>query len=214
MYDLNNFCNIIAMLRREKGWSQVKLAEMIGISPQSISKWECGIGFPDVTLFPVLAETLSVPIGFLFGEENKKEDTIMEKNQILTEYREEFEVCQNIKVSLGNLCRVEVIDGEMEKALVRAVGDPTFMRYFSVEKEPERLYISIKNPTGSAFLWQPYDREGYEGENLVQIFTGLTYEDSMITATNYLNLRATSRTNSNGNHEVEVTVMPDENKSE
>lgn len=144
MYDLNNFCNIISMLRREKGWSQAKLAEMIGISPQSISKWECGIGFPDVTLFPVLAETLSVPIGVLFGEESKKEDTIMEKNQTLTEYREEFEVCQNIKVSLGNLCRVEFIDGEREKAVVQAVGDPTFMRYFSVERESDKLLVDIK----------------------------------------------------------------------
>ena len=204
MYDLNNFCNIISMLRREKGWSQAKLAEMIGISPQSISKWECGIGFPDVTLFPILAETFSVPIGVLFGEESKKEGTIMEKNQTLTEYREEFEVCQNIKVSLGNLCRVEFIDGEREKALVCAAGDPTFMRYFSVERESDILLIDIKNPTGSAVHWKPYDREDYTGENFVQIFTGCV--DADVLSHNYLDLCAITHENADGNHEV--TVVP------
>lgn len=209
MYDLNSFCNVIAMLRREKGWSQAAFAEKLGISPQSVSKWECGIGFPDVTMFPVIAETLSVPIGVLFGEKTKEEDRDMEKTKAMMEYREEFEVCHETKVALGNLCRVEVIDGEREKVLVRAVGDPTFMRYFSVEREHDRLYVSIKNPTGSSFVWKPYDREGYTGENFVQIFTGC--EDSDCLVTNYLNLCATTYyPNENGNYEVVVTVAPDE----
>ena len=45
MYDLNNFCNIIASLRRQKGWTQAVFADKLGISPQSISKWECGSDF-------------------------------------------------------------------------------------------------------------------------------------------------------------------------
>ena len=68
MYRLDQFCNIIFNLRKEKGWTQTALADKLGIAPQSISKWECGIGYPDVTLFPVIAELFSVPIGVLFGE--------------------------------------------------------------------------------------------------------------------------------------------------
>ncbi|MFR1518874.1 MAG: helix-turn-helix domain-containing protein [Clostridia bacterium] len=56
VYRLNEFCNIIAFLRKEKSMTQTALAEKLGISPQSVSKWECGIGYPDVTLFPVIAE--------------------------------------------------------------------------------------------------------------------------------------------------------------
>lgn len=56
MYNINNFCNIIADLRKERGWTQNMLAEKLDISPQSISKWECGVGLPDVTMFPVIAE--------------------------------------------------------------------------------------------------------------------------------------------------------------
>ena len=56
MYHLNQFCNIITTLRRKRGWTQTMLADMIGIAPQSVSKWECGVGYPDVTLFPVIAD--------------------------------------------------------------------------------------------------------------------------------------------------------------
>lgn len=42
MYQLNRFCNIIFELRIEQGWTQTALADKLGISPQSISKWECG----------------------------------------------------------------------------------------------------------------------------------------------------------------------------
>lgn len=209
MYDLNNFCNIITLLRREKGWSQAKFADIIGISPQSVSKWECGIGFPDVTLFPVIAEVLSVPIGVLFGEKNETEENMtMKSNQIAAEYLAEFDVCKEIKVSLGNICRVEIIDGEREKALVRAVGDPAFMRYFSVERESDTLFVDIKNPTGSAFFWKPYNREGYAGENFVQIFSGLA--DSNAKVVNYLDLCAATQDNTSGNYEVTVTTVSDE----
>lgn len=42
MYNLNQFCNIIASLRKKKGWTQTVFAGKLGISPQSISKWERG----------------------------------------------------------------------------------------------------------------------------------------------------------------------------
>ena len=82
MYDLRNYCNIIAELRRKMGWSQAVLAEKLGISPQAISKWECGVGLPDVTLFPVIAETLRVPIGVLFGEKAKRRHQLCKKQGV------------------------------------------------------------------------------------------------------------------------------------
>ncbi len=68
MYKLENFCTTLFRLRKERGWTQTELAARIGIAPQSVSKWECAIGYPDVTLFPVIAQLFSVPIGVLFGD--------------------------------------------------------------------------------------------------------------------------------------------------
>lgn len=58
----------IAMLRKNKGLTQEKLAEIIGISAQSVSKWENDISMPDITLLPVLADIFSVSIDSLFGK--------------------------------------------------------------------------------------------------------------------------------------------------
>ena len=38
----------IAGLRRREGWSQEELAERLGVSRQSVSKWESGAAQPDV----------------------------------------------------------------------------------------------------------------------------------------------------------------------
>lgn len=196
MYNLNNFCNIIASLRKEKGWTQTTLAEKIGISPQSVSKWECGIGFPDVILFPVIAEVLTVPIGVLFGERSK-EDKSMKRNN---EYKKEFTACQTITVYLGNECRVEYVESDNGVCKVEAQGDPVFLRYFDVEQEGANLLVQIKNPSGSAIRWESYDREGYTGENLVRIYIGC--DGVNINSINYLDLNALSHINEQGHDEV------------
>lgn len=58
----------IAALRKNKGITQEKLAETIGISPQSVSKWENDISMPDISLLPVLADIFSVSIDALLGK--------------------------------------------------------------------------------------------------------------------------------------------------
>jgi len=201
MYDLNAFCNIIASLRKAKGWTQSCLAEKLGVSPQSVSKWECGIGYPDVTMFPVIAETLSVPIGVLFGD---LYDGIPEgMNNTDGKISRQVPVCKNILVYLGNICRIEVIEGKHTTAKVVAEGDPVFLRYFDVEAERDTLSVNIKNPCGSLTTWESYDRDGYTKENLVKIYTGLPKESGAnFCSLNFLDLEAVSRENKKGNHEV------------
>jgi len=205
MYNLNSFCNIIAALRRKEGWSQATFAEKLGISPQSISKWECGIGFPDVTFFPVIAEIFDVPIGVLFGEKQKTEGFAMDSFSNETEYSKEFKPCTYIRAFVGNVCRIEFIDGDRDKALVRAVGDPTFIEFFSAEIDDGLLMIEVMNPNSSDLKWLPYERKGYKSENLVQVFTGRKVSD--VEVTNYLDLDCVSGFNAAGNYESTVTSV-------
>ena len=192
MYHLNQFCNIITALRKERGWTQTNLADRIGIAPQSVSKWECGVGYPDVTLFPVIADLFGVPIGVLFGEEidSEKENKAMNdpivSNPHVPGKTCVFEPLKYIDFSVNNCCRIRVIDGAREQARVIARGDPTFLEYFLIEKDEDRLRITVKNPSGSAFHWTPYDRGGYEEENTVTVSTGV--EESNCFAENFLDL--------------------------
>lgn len=48
---------LISQLRTEKGLTQRQVAEQLNISNKTVSKWECGLGCPDVTLW----ENLSNP---------------------------------------------------------------------------------------------------------------------------------------------------------
>ena len=58
--DLSKTGKFIAERRKEKGLTQVKLAEKLNVSEKTISKWECGNGFPDTTLILPLCEILEI----------------------------------------------------------------------------------------------------------------------------------------------------------
>jgi Predicted transcriptional regulators len=53
--------------RREKGNTQQELADHLGISIQAVSKWECGDGYPDITLIPAIALYYKVTSDELLG---------------------------------------------------------------------------------------------------------------------------------------------------
>lgn len=52
----------IAELRKEKGLKQETVAEKLAVSPQAVSKWENDQTCPDISLLPLLAETLGVTV--------------------------------------------------------------------------------------------------------------------------------------------------------
>ena len=56
----------IAQLRREHGLTQEALGDTIGVSAQTVSKWENNQNAPDISLLPVLAEVLGTSIDGLF----------------------------------------------------------------------------------------------------------------------------------------------------
>lgn len=57
----------IAQLRKDKGIGQQELADVLGVSFQSVSKWETGITMPDITLLPSIAEYFDVSVDELLG---------------------------------------------------------------------------------------------------------------------------------------------------
>lgn len=62
-------CENIRRLRKEKNYTQETLANMLSITPQSVSKWERGEGYPDITMLPSIASCLGVSIDVLLGND-------------------------------------------------------------------------------------------------------------------------------------------------
>ena len=53
---------VIKELRDKNNMTQLQLAEKIGVSAKTISKWETGKGYPDITLLEPIAEAFSVSV--------------------------------------------------------------------------------------------------------------------------------------------------------
>ena len=68
-------------LRKEKGWSQEKLAEQINVSRQSISKWESGQALPELEKIVELSKIFQVTTDYLLLEDSDKPEI----NPILSE---------------------------------------------------------------------------------------------------------------------------------
>ena len=58
--DLNKNGKLLCDLRKSKGMTQKQIADKLGILPKTVSKWETGHGFPDVSTVSALAEILGV----------------------------------------------------------------------------------------------------------------------------------------------------------
>lgn len=57
----------ISLLRKRKGLTQDKLAELVGVTPQAVSKWENDSSCPDINIIPKLADIFGVSTDVLLG---------------------------------------------------------------------------------------------------------------------------------------------------
>ena len=75
----------IKKLRLEKGITQEALAETLGITFQSVSRWERGESYPDITLLPTIASFFNISVDALLGT-NK-----LQNEQKINEYLELYD---------------------------------------------------------------------------------------------------------------------------
>ena len=64
----------IAEMRKEQNLTQKQLADKLGISDRTISKWECGKGMPDVGLMIPLCEEIKINVNELLSGERLSEN--------------------------------------------------------------------------------------------------------------------------------------------
>ena len=131
---------IIKTLRKDKGMTQLELALCLNVTDRAVSKWERGLGCPDISLLTRLSEIFSVDIGSIIDgdmEENDKRSGNMKKTKFYV-----CPICGNIITASENTnvsCCGRKLEGLEEKKNVD--------EEIKIERvDGTELYISSSHP--------------------------------------------------------------------
>lgn len=131
---------IIKRLREEKGLTQSELAERLRVSDKTVSKWETGKGYPDITLIEPIAKALGISVQELLSG-----SSVTNRNQSFNMYRVKFYVCPvcgNVLVSTGEA--VVSCCGLMLNPL--EAEEPDAEHALAAEKVEDEYYVRLAHP--------------------------------------------------------------------
>ena len=101
---------MISTLRKEKGMTQLELAEKMGVTDKAVSKWERDLSFPDINSIPKLAEIFEISVDELMQVKTETKENIS-KNKV----DEIVDVAlKGIGMAMGIAVAVLSILGELE----------------------------------------------------------------------------------------------------
>ena len=130
----------IRKLREGRGLTQAELAERIGVSSKTVSKWETARGLPDISLLQPLAKALGISVVELMNGEQ-----IVNRNVSANLLRSKFHVCPlcgNVLHSFGSAlvscCGITLPALEAEEA----DDDHTV----TIENVEDEQFLSIRHP--------------------------------------------------------------------
>lgn len=131
--------NLIFKLRTEKNMTQKSLAALLHISAKTVSKWECGTGCPDLSLWAPLSEILGADVQKMLGGElsqNRPDHGNIRKINFYV-----CPVCGNVMMSTGvasiACCSRRLVPLTVQKAPGHS---------FEVERMDGDLYVSFEHP--------------------------------------------------------------------
>lgn len=130
----------VKQLRESRGMTQAELAEKIGVSSKTVSKWETAKGLPDITLLQPLAQALGISVIELMNGEH-----ITNKNISANMLRCKFYVCPicgNIIHSTGDT--VVSCCGITLPALEAEEADEEHM--LTVQRVEDEHFLSVRHP--------------------------------------------------------------------
>ena len=130
----------IRQLRESRNLTQAALAEQIGVSSKTVSKWETGKGLPDISLLQPLAQALGVSILELMNGE-----PVINRNVSANLLRGKFcvcPVCGNVIHSTGqaviSCCGIALPPLEAE--------EPDDDHSFTLQRVEDEHFITIHHP--------------------------------------------------------------------
>ena len=101
---------MISSLRKERGMTQLELAEKMGVTDKAVSKWERDLSFPDINSIPKLAEIFEISVDELMqGKTETKESISSNKADEIVDV-----ALKGIGIAMGISVTVLSVFGEVE----------------------------------------------------------------------------------------------------
>lgn len=131
---------LIYRLRKEKDLTQAALAAKMNISDKTVSKWERGLGCPEVSLLPELSKIFEIDMENLLSGNLEDNDVLGGNMKNLR-----FYVCPNCGNLISAITDTNVsCCGKKLKAL--QAQKPSEVDDLTVEKSDNDFYITAKHP--------------------------------------------------------------------
>lgn len=86
---------LIAQLRKQKGMTQLELAQQMGVTDKAVSKWERDLSCPDINSIPHLAEVLGVSVEELMQSKTQETPQRSDVAQIMNT------ACKGVALAMG-----------------------------------------------------------------------------------------------------------------
>ncbi|MBQ6996259.1 MAG: helix-turn-helix transcriptional regulator [Lachnospiraceae bacterium] len=143
-----NFGENIKRLRVTKGFTQEKVAELLDISKQSVSRWENNTTYPDISFLPTLASFYCVTVDSLLGvdyETNKKtlEEYSLKRDEAhrLGDVQGAYELSQKMYAIFPN-----------EKLIILNIMSDSYLMGFQDINGKRKYYLEMSISISKRFL--------------------------------------------------------------
>lgn len=121
----------IKNLRLQNKLTQEQLADRLGVSYQSVSRWENGVTYPDIEFLPAIAKHFSVSLDYLLGENDTEKRKHIRKQ--INSIPKMTENDKDAIIDIIRTCRREQDDGEYFADIC------CHLRYCPAWRDPEVL---------------------------------------------------------------------------
>ena len=163
--DAKTFGVTISSLRKKEGLTQAEIAAKLNVSDKTVSKWENGLGFPEITQLPCIAELFGVSIDYLMTGERSG---ITVAGNIIADIVKRIDCYPKIGM-LSNITGVSKavggcapntaidlakIDRSLPVSVIGSVGDDDYGRYIISQLHRYNIdteRISVINDVHSSF---------------------------------------------------------------
>ncbi len=150
MFDLTKFHRNLPLIMRQKYVNRAMLAEILDVTEENVSNWESGKEAPSISMYPRIAEALSVPLSALFADDGNAVPSMIipSYEPSDTAFEETFADHSSLSLRLEYPCHVTVACGGENVTKVSVRGSREFLEHFEIKSKGDTLQVVTRSVCG------------------------------------------------------------------